>query len=484
MRSYLVEEASIIPVLIYLFENHHGLLDRVIRCLGGLFANETRNSISESSFRVLSILLWRGMHISLLNSNPLFVFYSRLILSYCSRYVASGMKGNTHSIVSSDVDVASRSKFCIINYEGGIQVRNDTWTFETVRVGRYAPAMIEEDEESVTHKYAFEVKLDSDGLMQVGWANEHFEFDPEGGRGVGDDAHSYGYDGYRAKIWHGRYSSPRTTYGSKWSKGDIITCTIDMDVGDIRYFKNGQDMGVAFHSVDTSCAWYPTLSLATGQQMKFMLGGTLDPLKYLKEGYAAVGALTLQSPVIMELPPPHFTRLSPKLDLDEADIANLANALERLTVNSPTIPQPTPFERGSEEPNLKPVDSAKQSKKPDIPSASFLTANTQRKPQPKYFISQPSTQHSHITSSLYFEITIGTTPKPDDSIIFGYKSMSPGKSFYFTYTQSTCTLMVESDTSESLPLEINKGDIMGVIYVSETNTIGLTLNGSVKGNLV
>lgn len=287
MRQYLIQDIYFIPILIYLFEDYNSLADRVMACLGSLFGTDPSISIDEASFQVLAILLWRGNFVPLFCRKQSYLFYSRLVLSYCSRCVSTGLKPGaaTNNPAFTEIDLVSRSKYCTINYENCLQVRNDTWTFETVRATRCVPAIIDKedddgkDEQIASHKYAFEVKLESDGLMQLGWASEHFEFDPEGGKGVGDDTHSYGYDGYRAKKWHGRYSTMRTSYGLKWAEGDIITCAIDMDVGEIGYYKNGVDMGVAFYGVVTSRAWYPAISLATGQQCKLQFGGAIDPLR-------------------------------------------------------------------------------------------------------------------------------------------------------------------------------------------------------------
>lgn len=255
-------------------------------CLGELFAVDQYIPISESLFQVVSILLWRNMHDPELKKKQSNLFYSRLVLTYCSQFVISDLKNNspTNNFAFTEIDLVSRSKYCIINHENHLQVRNDTWTFETVRATHCVPPITErsdnEDEEDcVSHKYAYEVKLESDGLMQIGWVNDNFEFDAEGGNGVGDDTHSYGYDGNRAKKWHGKYCSMRTSYGLKWAVGDIITCAIDMDVGEIRYYKNGEDMGVAFYGVLVSCGWYPAISLSTGEQCKFQFGGAIDSLR-------------------------------------------------------------------------------------------------------------------------------------------------------------------------------------------------------------
>lgn len=497
VKQYLLNELDIIPILIYLFENQSTLLDHVMRCLGGLFANDASFDIPESSFQVLFILLWRGMRISMLNTNPSFQFYSHLILSYCTRYISSEFahNENTKNIILKEIDLVSRSKFCTITYDSCLYVRNDSWTFETVRAPRCAPAIVEradnadEEEGNLVHKYAFEVKLESGGLMQIGWASEHLESDPEGGKGVGDDSHSYGYDGYRAKKWHGKYSSMRTSYGSKWTAGDIITCIIDMDVGEIQYYKNGVDMGIAFYGVLTSRAWYPAVSLATGQQCKLYFGGILDPLKYLPDGCTAVGALELQTSTSVELPPPHFPKTSANPELEESDITDLAKALENMSVHSPPSAQKhDSFGQSNIEPNLKPVDD-KILSKPTVSTASTHyeppSSPPQKSRQFSYFVTTPNIHERNSLPSLYYEVVVGAFAKdmdPKSLVKFGFKSLPQGKSFYFALNNlhKSCVLFVGSEVSEPFPLEISIGDKAGVFYVNETNAVGLTLNGTAK----
>jgi hypothetical protein len=48
----------------------------------------------------------------------------------------------------------------------------------------------------------YEVTINTDGIVQVGWATAASSFDPESGSGVGDDAESYSCDGSRCKKWH------------------------------------------------------------------------------------------------------------------------------------------------------------------------------------------------------------------------------------------------------------------------------------------
>lgn len=254
-----MQEAHFIPILIYLYEEYSGLTDRVMACLGGLFSlcnSDSRIDIPEPAFRLLVILLWRDIRSPLVRKQS-WLFHSRLVLSYCSRSIAQQQHHQGLSNPSTgafvELDLASKSKYCLVNQ---LQVRNDSWTFETVKATHYVPAVLDHTE-GVAHKYAFEVVVESAGLMQVGWITDHFEFDAEGGQGVGDDTYSYGYDGNRCKKWHGRYTNLKTLYGLKWAEGDVITCAINMDDAEISYYKNGKDMGVAFYGILVSRNWYP-----------------------------------------------------------------------------------------------------------------------------------------------------------------------------------------------------------------------------------
>lgn len=75
----------------------------------------------------------------------------------------------------------------------GWEIRNDGWMFQSVRC-KYA--------KSNSGVYIYEIVLKSDEIIQVGWASDFCVFDPESGNGVGDDIHSYSFDGDRLKKWH------------------------------------------------------------------------------------------------------------------------------------------------------------------------------------------------------------------------------------------------------------------------------------------
>ncbi|XP_060863040.1 E3 ubiquitin-protein ligase RNF123-like [Metopolophium dirhodum] len=80
--------------------------------------------------------------------------------------------------------------------------------------------------------YQYEVQLNSNGPMRIGWATQKCTFTDE--LGVGETENSYGFDGYRLEKWS---MSNATMYGRKWRVGNIIGCTIDLTHKSMEFFK-------------------------------------------------------------------------------------------------------------------------------------------------------------------------------------------------------------------------------------------------------
>ena len=123
-------------------------------------------------------------------------------------------------------------------------------------------------------KYYYEVRLQTSGLMQIGWCTFATPFIVS--RGVGDDETSYAFDGYRVKKWN----LDNHTYGEMWTAGDVIGTLIDFDNREISFFRNDKCLGVAFKrlKVGPNMAYFPAVSLANGQRVIFNFG--LTPFKY------------------------------------------------------------------------------------------------------------------------------------------------------------------------------------------------------------
>ncbi|KAL7985936.1 hypothetical protein Chor_011102 [Crotalus horridus] len=130
-------------------------------------------------------------------------------------------------------------------------------------------------------KWIYEVLVSSQGLMQIGWCTLNCRFNQE--EGVGDTPDSYAYDGNRVRKWN----VTTTNYGKSWAAGDIVSCLIDLDEGNISFCLNGVSLGTAFDNISrgSGMAYFPAISLSFKESVAFNFGSR--PLRYpLKmEGY-------------------------------------------------------------------------------------------------------------------------------------------------------------------------------------------------------
>lgn len=68
-------------------------------------------------------------------------------------------------------------------------------------------------------------------------------------------------DGKRIRKWNVKSQ----VYGEAWAQGDVIGSCVDLDKGEISFFRNGLSMGVAFKNVRTmqpALAYFPTVSMS------------------------------------------------------------------------------------------------------------------------------------------------------------------------------------------------------------------------------
>ncbi|XP_049442135.1 E3 ubiquitin-protein ligase RNF123 [Epinephelus fuscoguttatus] len=139
-------------------------------------------------------------------------------------------------------------------------------------------------------KWAYEVLISSQGLMQIGWCTLNCRFNQE--EGVGDTPDSYAYDGNRVRKWN----VTTTNYGKSWAAGDIVSCLIDLDEGTITFYLNGQSLGTAFTNIKMGpgVAYFPAISLSFKESVAFNFGSR--PLRYPVDGY-----LPLQNPPTADL---------------------------------------------------------------------------------------------------------------------------------------------------------------------------------------
>ena len=109
-------------------------------------------------------------------------------------------------------------------------------------------------------------------LCKLGWQTEDCRYGPERGVGVGDDKNSCAFDGARCKIWSGPPGEqPNNDYGKEWGYGDVLSCLFSWN-GEVSFWLNGVDMGVAFRGLNPGVNWYPAASVAMDQNCSFNFG--------------------------------------------------------------------------------------------------------------------------------------------------------------------------------------------------------------------
>lgn len=137
-----------------------------------------------------------------------------------------------------------------------------------------------------TGKWYYEVRLITDGVIQIGWADGTFAANSETGDGVGDHARSWAYDGSRQLKWA---NGQEREFGSSWEKNDVIGCLLDLDDGKISFTKNGEAMGVAFDGIKCldignlkQKGFFPAISVEKTEILLVNIGA--QPFLYQEEG--------------------------------------------------------------------------------------------------------------------------------------------------------------------------------------------------------
>lgn len=109
--------------------------------------------------------------------------------------------------------------------------------------------------------------------------------------GVGDDAHSWAYDGFRQMSWSGAQAAyPATKRGKRkgahdgsgiWKAGDTVGCLLEVDpaalTGEVSFQLNGADLGVAFGAdCESLCEAVKELCAGGGQPLPLRPGVSLE----------------------------------------------------------------------------------------------------------------------------------------------------------------------------------------------------------------
>lgn len=143
------------------------------------------------------------------------------------------------------------------------------------------------------HKWYFEVTLDHIEQathmlphLRIGWANTagYIPYpgggEKWGGNGVGDDLHSYGFDG--AYLWTGGRSTCVVPGSSEpfIRKGDVIGVSLDLSVPIMSFYFNGIKIRGAFKNFNLEGMFFPVISMSSKVSCRFLFGGDQGRMKF------------------------------------------------------------------------------------------------------------------------------------------------------------------------------------------------------------
>ena len=113
-------------------------------------------------------------------------------------------------------------------------------------------------------RYYYEATVTDEGLCRIGWSTQDAALD------LGTDKLGFGFGGTGKKSNNRQFDE----YGESYGKGDVIGCSIDLDAsGDIKWFKNGKDLGKAY-TIPANLkghAFYPAMCMKNAE-LKFNFG--------------------------------------------------------------------------------------------------------------------------------------------------------------------------------------------------------------------
>ena len=159
-----------------------------------------------------------------------------------------------------------------------------------VAVGKSEFATVAAAVDAVTRgKWYYEATILTGGVVQVGWALTTAAYNDVDGDGVGDDAHSWAFDGLRGRKWTRGDDAAYGDATCPWKQGDVVGCLLDADAGVAAFSVNGAPLGAAYDSLPTGGVdgFMAALSLEDNEAVRLALRP--NDLKFAPpDGYAAL----------------------------------------------------------------------------------------------------------------------------------------------------------------------------------------------------
>ncbi|XP_059622379.1 ATP-dependent RNA helicase Ddx1 [Phlebotomus argentipes] len=108
-------------------------------------------------------------------------------------------------------------------------------------------------------KYFFEATVTDEGLCRVGWATQKANLD------LGTCKFGFGFGGTGKKSNNRQFDD----YGEAFGINDVIGCLLDLQAHEVRFIKNGKDLGVAFNVPDflRTETFYPAVVLKNAEML-------------------------------------------------------------------------------------------------------------------------------------------------------------------------------------------------------------------------
>ncbi|CAG0893465.1 unnamed protein product [Darwinula stevensoni] len=108
-------------------------------------------------------------------------------------------------------------------------------------------------------KYYYEALVEDEGLCRVGWSTSQAALD------LGTDKNGFGFGGTGKKSNNKNFDN----YGEAFGMHDVIGCLLDLDDMEIRFWKNGADLGKAFSipSQLKDATFYPAVVLKNAEML-------------------------------------------------------------------------------------------------------------------------------------------------------------------------------------------------------------------------
>lgn len=125
-------------------------------------------------------------------------------------------------------------------------------------------------------KWCFEVKCTDQGLSRIGWSNSL-----NAKLNLGTCPAGFGFGGTGKKSNNYNFDD----YGEAYGMHDVMGVCLDLNSCQIKFFKNGKHLGVAYDGVNPNQVWYPAIVLKNAEvELEF------DNMQFKYPGFDPIGS--------------------------------------------------------------------------------------------------------------------------------------------------------------------------------------------------